>query len=275
MLCSARELGLGDDHAGILILPPDTPLGVPYGEALGLDAETVYDLDVTPQPCRIASAISASPRSVAAHVGVPLAAPSASVTATAGAPTRQATVELVDGDRCPRFTTIVISGVRVGPSPDWMARRLAAAGMRSINNVVDVSNYVMLETEPAEPRLRPRHAGRRGFRVRLATDGETMVTLDGVERTLTGDDLLDLRRQRHAHRHRRHHGWARQRDQRRRPRRSRSRSPGSSRSASCAKTATRLGLRSEASAALRARCRSPRHDHGHRPVRRAAAAHVS
>ena len=84
----------------------------------------------------------------------------------------------------------MISGIRVGPSPDWMAHRLAAAGMRSINNVVDVSNYVMLELN------QPNHAydldtlGGGGFRVRLARDGERMVTLDGIERTLTADDLL-------------------------------------------------------------------------------------
>ena len=87
-----------------------------------------------------------------------------------GSPRAQATVELVDGDRCARFTSTVISGISVGPSPDWMARRLAAAGMRSINNVVDVSNYVMLELN------QPNHAydldtlGGGGFRVRLAPE---------------------------------------------------------------------------------------------------------
>ncbi len=189
MLCSASELGLGDDHTGIVILPAGTPLGVPYGEALGLAPETVYDLDVTRNLPDCWGYLGVA-RQVAARLALPLAAPTSTVAATAGAPTRQATVELIDGDRCARFTSTVISGLHVTSSPNWIARRLAAAGMRSINNVVDVSNYVMLE------RNQPNHAydldtlGGGGFRVRCARDGETMVTLDGIERTFTSEDLL-------------------------------------------------------------------------------------
>ena len=189
MLCSARELGLGDDHAGIVILPADTPLGMPYGEALGLSGETVYDLDVTRNLPDCFGYLGVA-RQVAARLGAPLIPRVAAIDATDGAPTRQASVELVDGDRCARFTSTVISGIRVGPSPDWIAHRLAAAGMRSINNVVDVSNYVMLELN------QPNHAydldtlGGGGFRVRRAADGETIITLDGVERSMTCDDLL-------------------------------------------------------------------------------------
>ena len=189
MLCSARELGLGDDHAGIVILPSGTPLGVPYGEALGVAIETVYDLDVTRNLPDCFGHLGVA-RQVAARLGVSVAEPASPVVATPGAPTRQATVELIDDDRCARFTSTVIGNVRVAPSPDWIVRRLTAAGMRSINNVVDVSNYVMLELN------QPNHAydldtlGGEGFRVRLAGDGEAMVTLDGVERRLTADDLL-------------------------------------------------------------------------------------
>jgi phenylalanyl-tRNA synthetase beta chain len=189
MLCSARELGLGDDHAGIVILPAGTPLGKPYGEALGLTQETVYDLDVTRNLPDCFGYLGVA-RQVAARLHLPLTADTGTAAASSGAPSRQATVELVDGDRCARFTSTVISGVQVCTSPDWIARRLAAAGMRSINNVVDVSNYVMLELN------QPNHAydldtlGGGGFRVRRATDGETLVTLDGVERTFTSDDLL-------------------------------------------------------------------------------------
>jgi len=189
MLCSARELGLGDDHAGIVILPDGTPIGRPYGEALGLTRETVYDLDVTRNLPDCFGHLGVA-RQVAARLKVPLTAEARTITPADDAPTRQATVELVDGDRCARFTSTVISGVHVGASPDWMARRLAAAGMRAINNVVDVSNYVMLELN------QPNHAydldalGGGGFRVRRATEGETMVTLDEIERTFTTDDLL-------------------------------------------------------------------------------------
>lgn len=187
MLCSARELGLGDDHSGILILPPDSLLGVPYGDVLGLGEEVVYDLDVLRNRPDAYGHLGVA-RDLAAHLALPLAPGPDALAQTA--PPQSATVELVDGARCPRFTTLIISNVHIAPSPTWMARRLAAAGMRSINNIVDVSNYVMLETN------QPNHAydfdtlGGGGFRVRLAGEGETMTTLDDVERTLTTADLL-------------------------------------------------------------------------------------
>ena len=187
MCCSSRELGLGDDHSGILILDPKTPLGVPYGQALGLAEEIVYDLDVLRNRPDAYGHVGVA-RDLAARFGVPFSAPSGAVIASGQA--RSASVEIVAGDRCPRFTTVIISGIRVAESPDWMKSRLAAAGMRPINNVVDVSNYVMLETN------QPNHAydfdtlGGGGFRIRVARDGESMITLDGVERTLTADDLL-------------------------------------------------------------------------------------
>ncbi len=187
MLCSASELGLGSDHSGILILPVGTPLGLPYGDALGLGEEVVYDLDVLRNRPDCFGHLGVA-RDVAAKLGASvLGAP---VLPALSQPTLSATVELIAGDRCPRFTTAVISGVTITESPDWMRRRLAAAGMRPINNVVDVSNYVMLETN------QPNHAydfatlGGGGFRVRLANDGEVLVTLDDVVRTLTADDLL-------------------------------------------------------------------------------------
>ncbi len=187
MLCSASELGLGSDHSGIFILPAGTALGVPYGEALGLETEVVFDVDLTRNRPDCWGHLGAA-RDVAAHVGLTLAPAPSAVEATG--PVRSASVDLVAGDRCHRFTTLVLSGVRVGASPDWIERRLGAAGMRSINNVVDVSNYVMLELN------QPNHAydldalGGHGFRVRLAVDGEALTTLDGVERTCTTDDLL-------------------------------------------------------------------------------------
>ncbi|MCY7298071.1 MAG: phenylalanine--tRNA ligase subunit beta [Ilumatobacteraceae bacterium] len=187
MLCSASELGLGNDHSGILILPAGTRLGLPYGEALGLGEEVVYDLDVLRNRPDCYGHLGVA-RDVAAKLGSEVFA--APLLPALGQPTLSATVELVASDRCPRFTTAVISGVAIAESPDWMRRRLAAAGMRPINNVVDVSNYVMLETN------QPNHAydfatlGGGGFRVRVANDGEVLVTLDDVARTLTADDLL-------------------------------------------------------------------------------------
>ncbi|MEY3617409.1 MAG: phenylalanyl-tRNA synthetase beta chain [Actinomycetota bacterium] len=187
MCCSARELGLGDDHGGILILDPNTPVGVPYGTALGLAEEVVYDLDVLRNRPDAYGHVGVA-RDLAARFGVPFSASDGSIKATGSL--KSAPVEIVAADRCPRFTTIVISGVRVTQSPDWMASRLAAAGMRSINNVVDVSNYVMLETNQPNHAYDFERLGGGGFRIRLAREGETMVTLDDVERTLTVEDLL-------------------------------------------------------------------------------------
>jgi phenylalanyl-tRNA synthetase beta chain len=186
MLCSARELGLGDDHSGILLLPAESPLGVPYGRALGLVEETVYDLDVLRNrpDCWSHRGVA---RDLAAAFGAELVQALDAVEADGGE--WRADVDIVALERCARFTTVVLSGVVVGASPDWMARRLEAAGMRAINNVVDVSNYVMLETgQPNHAYDATTVAG--GFRVRLARDGEVLVTLDDVARTLTSDDLL-------------------------------------------------------------------------------------
>ncbi len=187
MLCSASELGLGDDHSGIRILPSDVALGRPYGEALGLTLDVLIDADVTRNRPDCWGYVGIA-RDLAAKLGVEFRPPTPGLTVTGDE--RVAPVEIVAGDRCGRFTSTVISGIEVKPSAEWMARRLTAAGMRPISNVVDVSNYVMLELN------QPNHAydldalGGGGFRVRLAADGEPLTTLDGEERTFTADDLF-------------------------------------------------------------------------------------
>jgi phenylalanyl-tRNA synthetase beta chain len=187
MLCSALELGLGADHSGIMLLPGDTPLGVPIMEALGIVNDTLFDLDITRNRPDAYGYIGIA-RDLAAHFGVPFTPPSPQL--IADGPVRIATVEIVDGEACTRFTSTVISGIEVKSSAPWMARRLAAAGMRAINNVVDVSNYVMLELN------QPSHAydlatlGGGGFRIRRATEDEPITTLDGVTRTMSPTHLL-------------------------------------------------------------------------------------
>ncbi|CAN5783271.1 phenylalanine--tRNA ligase subunit beta [soil metagenome] len=189
MLCSARELGIGDNHSGILVLPSDAPLGVPYGAVLGRSDDVVLDLDVARNRPDAWSYVGVA-RDLAARRGVAFLPPSPSPLVADGPAEPGTTVEIVDGDRCGRFTSTVLSGVVVGPSAPWMADRLAAAGMRPINNVVDVSNYVMLELG------NPNHAydlatlGGPGFRIRRARSGESLRTLDGVSRTLDPGDLL-------------------------------------------------------------------------------------
>ena len=187
MLCAADELGLGDDHSGILVLPHGTPLGVPYGEVLGIQPDVLIDVDVTRNRPDCWGYVGIA-RDVAAQMGIEFRPPTPEL--AFDGPERSAPVEIVDGDRCGRFTSVVMSGVQVGPSAPWMQRRLAAAGMRPINNVVDVSNYVTFELN------QPTHAydldtlGGGGFRIRVAGDGEQLTTLDGETRTLAASDLL-------------------------------------------------------------------------------------
>ncbi len=192
MLCSAEELDLPakGDLDGLLILATGlAEPGTALGDALGLVADVVFDLDITPnRPDALSMAGVA--RDLAAALGVPFAFPPDPTPAAVDASVDTARVVVADGDLCPRFTGTVIAGVEVGPSPAWLARRLTLAGMRPITNVVDVSNYVMLDVG------QPNHAydldrlGGRGLRVRRAREGESLTTLDGVERALGRDDCL-------------------------------------------------------------------------------------
>jgi phenylalanyl-tRNA synthetase beta chain len=188
MLCSSRELGLGDDHTGILVLPGDDGIepGSRLVDALDLQPDIVFDLDVTPnRPDALSMAGIA--RDVAAKLNVPFTLP-APPPVLAGQ--SEASLVVRSKRHAPRFTGAVLEGVRVGPSPKWMARRLRMAGMRPINNLVDVSNYVMLELgQPNHPYDLDRLGGR-GLMVRTAKKGETITTLDDVERVVGVDDCL-------------------------------------------------------------------------------------
>lgn len=186
MLCSASELGLEADASGILLLPADLPLGRNVFDALGVVPDVLFDLDVTRNRPDCNGYLGVA-RDLAAALGLPMRVQPADSPAVGEKVTIPVTVE--SPDRCPRFTVTVLSGITVGPSPTWIARRLANAGMRSINNVVDVSNLVNLEMN------QPNHAYdlatvRDGFIVRTARDGESMTTLDGIDRALCTDDLV-------------------------------------------------------------------------------------
>lgn len=186
MLCSPRELGLSDDHAGILILPPDTPLGVPLGAVIG---EPVIDLDIKAHRGDLFCMVGVA-REVAAFTGKTLRPPSISVKEQGTPASKLMKLAVRDPELCPRYTARVIRNVTIGPSPQWMADRLIAAGMRPINNVVDITNYVMLELG------QPLHAfdydkvADHTIIVRRAAPGETLTTLDGVTRHLTREMLL-------------------------------------------------------------------------------------
>ena len=195
MCCSKRELGMGADHEGIWVLPEDAPVGMPIADYAKL-SDTVLDLEITPNRPDCLSIVG-----FAREVGAmcqrdwtnPLAEMAAKLAPAAdGAPVDEAvSVTIDDPTRCPRYTARVIRGCKVGPSPDWMVERLAAIGQRSINNVVDVTNYILfLFGQPLHAFDLDKLAGEDGRArvvIRAAEDGERLTTLDGEERVLTSD----------------------------------------------------------------------------------------
>jgi phenylalanyl-tRNA synthetase beta chain len=195
MVCSAKELGLSDEHEGVMILedlPSNAKPGSPLVDILG---DVIYDIELTPNFARAYSIIGVA-REVAALTGQPLREPSYDVTQTGDPIDQQVSVEILNAELNPRFTAMLIRDVEIKPSPQWVQRRLMAVGARPINNIVDVTNYVMFETG------QPLHAfdydillKRSGGKppkiiTRTAKSGEKLQTLDGVERTL--DDQAEL-----------------------------------------------------------------------------------
>ena len=192
MMCSPTEIGVGGDASGLLILPADAPVGQPFDAYHGM-ADTVLELEVTPNRPDCLSMVGVA-REVAAVTGVPYAVPEGAP-AESGEPAAVAVrVAIEDAELCPRYTARVIRGVTIGPSPDWLVERVIAAGARPVNNVVDITNYVMYELG------QPLHAfdlGRLATRdsaveitVRPAREGEGIRTLDGQDRALATDALL-------------------------------------------------------------------------------------
>jgi phenylalanyl-tRNA synthetase beta chain len=180
MLCSARELALGDDQAGLLLLDPTTAvLGAPVREALGVDADAVLDVSVEGNRPD-AWSIEGIARDLAARARAPFAPTRPPPLPAADAGDAGVAVAIVDPDLCGRFTATVLEGVTVAPSPALVARRLERCGMRPINNVVDASNYVMLELGQPTHAYDLARLGGRGFRIRRAVPGERLALLDGT-----------------------------------------------------------------------------------------------
>lgn len=187
MNCSARELGLSNDHSGIMVLPEDAPVGVPFAEYRGT-SDTVLDCEITPNRPDCLSMVGIA-REVGAifdrdtHIELP------QIKQEIGRPTAdEVSLAFADPGLCSRYVARVVRNVKVGPSPAWMVERLAAAGVRSINNVVDITNYVMMLTgQPLHAFDLDTFAERDGVRhvvVRAAQAGEVFQTLDGQERAL-------------------------------------------------------------------------------------------
>ena len=186
MICSAVELGLGDDHSGIIELPEDAPVGALLVDYLG---DTVLDLELTPNRLDCLSVLGVA-HEVAALTGKTVKEPETNYK-EAGAPiTEQIYISVESPELCRRYTASLLQGVKIGPSPQWLQDRLTRAGLRPINNVVDVTNFVMLEYN------QPLHSFDYDLIkdatviVRRARPDEMLTTLDGVERKLTVENLV-------------------------------------------------------------------------------------
>ena len=193
MNCSERELGLGSDHSGIMILPEDAPVGVDFTDYYGI-SDTVVDCEITPNrpDCLSMEGMAVETSAIFdedTHITEPQIKSEIATRAE-----DLVDVTIADSALCQRYVARVVKNVKIGPSPEWLARRVEAAGSRTINNVVDVTNYVMYLTG------QPLHAfdlnklgvrdGKRHIVIRAAKDGEKVTTLDHTDRDLTSDMIV-------------------------------------------------------------------------------------
>lgn len=197
MLCSPSELGLADDADGLLILAPEAVAGQPLAQHLGRSGgDVVYDLEITPNRPDLNSVIGLA-RELAALASRPLRLPSVQLTNTSSEPIEQwVRLQVEDSDLCPRYNARIVRGLKVGPSPDWLVQMLGKIGVRTINNIVDITNYVLMETgQPLHAfdyhlLHKPAGGGPSALVVRPARDQEEFMTLDGQKRTLSSKMLL-------------------------------------------------------------------------------------
>jgi phenylalanyl-tRNA synthetase beta chain len=191
MLCSAAELDMGDDAdaEGIFILDAGMTIGMALSEAMGSASEIVFDLDVEGNRPDALSVMGVA-RDVCAKLEVPFAPPAPAIVEAGPDASQMASALISDSELCKRFGARVLTGLEIGPSPSWMQARLTAAGMRPISNIVDISNYVMLELGQPNHTYDLAKVPDGQLIVRMAEDGEKLVTLDGVERTASASDGL-------------------------------------------------------------------------------------
>jgi phenylalanyl-tRNA synthetase beta chain len=188
MMCAAEELGLPRGEDGLLILPADTRIGITLSEALG-GTDTVFDIEVTPNRPDWLSLIGIA-REISALTGNPLKLPEVTVQES-GEPVEQLTSVTVEApDVCPRYTARVIRGVKIGPSPGWLKQLLEKVGLRPVNNVVDVTNYVLLECGHPLHAFDCNRLAEQRVVVRRATNGEQFLAIDGSAHELTKDMLV-------------------------------------------------------------------------------------
>jgi len=186
MVCSEKELGISDRHEGIMVLPEDAPVGTPLADYMG---DVVIDIDITPNRPDCLSVIGIA-REISALTGQSLHIQEVSYEESASPVEQHIVIEISAPDLCPRYCASLTTEVKIAESPAWMQQRLLACGMRPINNLVDVTNYVMLEYgQPLHSFDYEKIRGKKII-VRRATDYEPMTTLDGNERELDSNMLV-------------------------------------------------------------------------------------
>ena len=190
MCCSRAELGQGEDADGIMILvgpAGEATLGTPIAEALGLEADVLWDLDVGANRPD-AMSVAGVARDLAAGLGVPFSFPEFEVIESGDLASDLVTVEILDPELCGRFYARVLRDISIGSSPQWLTNRLIASGLRPINSIVDISNYVMIELGQPNHTYDLDLVPGGHLRIRRAHPGETIVTLDGISRSLVAAD---------------------------------------------------------------------------------------
>lgn len=186
MICSEQELGLGEDHDGIMVLSEDTPIGDPFADHLELP-DVVFELEITNNRPDVMSMVGVA-RELAAWYDTSFREPTVSLETIPGEP--RVSIAITAADGCNRFTAREVRGVTIGKSPLWMRERLRKAGVRSISNAVDVTNYVMMELGHPLHAFDADRIAEQSLEVRWANSGEALETLDGNRRDLTSEDLI-------------------------------------------------------------------------------------
>jgi phenylalanyl-tRNA synthetase beta chain len=193
MICAEDEIGLGASHAGIMVLPPDTKIGIPAADYFKIYADTIFEVNITPNRADAISHIGVARDLVAAinlgkkvstHLQMPV------VDENISGNGYDIDVKIENPEACPRYSGITIAGIKVQESPQWLKDKMLSIGLRPINNIVDVTNFVMFESgQPLHAFDADAITGKKVI-VRTAKAGETIITLDGTERKLHTDDLL-------------------------------------------------------------------------------------
>jgi len=186
MICAEDEIGLGQSHAGIMVLDTDLPNGTPAAKYFNLESDAVFEIGLTPNRVDAASHFGVA-RDLKVLLNRKTIFPESATLQIGNGPVK---IEIHEAELCPRYAGVVVEGIQVGPSPDWLKHKLQSIGLTPINNIVDITNFVLHELgHPLHAFDLEKIAGKT-IVVRRAKEGEKMATLDGIERTFTPDDLL-------------------------------------------------------------------------------------